>query len=436
STSAVIEANKKKLHPTRGLVTTFADSTHALRKLQEGMWEDGTLPRNIDMHAVFNQAPSKASYIINTRGTELTLDLQNSMFEIRKKLSEQFEINRKGGWSHLRMKGWADVASSNKPIGLYAMAKTAKERQEKKELSVVEEHTRDWAGITGITRELITMYGGNKDTSRMNLKALTKYAKSLGYNDIIETYIKAVESTATPDVIDNFWKSLRHISDEILNSRLNSRTIEEVSYQRMMYGDVLEKIIPKEKVSEWKSLPFKLRNDANYLLKNGYIKEVNRYYNHYLPLKGNGELAIEDNKDIDYKISEGSKAINEMRGVQGHTNLAEDPFNNIVKDLYGTYYMSERNKALQYIADCISLSPSKDYSCGKRYQEKINGEWVDWSPLDSSGNIREYDDKGNAILTPSEAQLNTENFRAVRTISTVQEADAKFSRNRALHSVE
>ncbi|MEG2819994.1 MAG: hypothetical protein RR868_04505, partial [Muribaculaceae bacterium] len=42
STSAVIEANKKKLHPTRGLVTTFADSTHALRKLQEGMWEDGT----------------------------------------------------------------------------------------------------------------------------------------------------------------------------------------------------------------------------------------------------------------------------------------------------------------------------------------------------------------------------------------------------------
>ncbi|MEG1540139.1 MAG: hypothetical protein RR383_09375, partial [Muribaculaceae bacterium] len=42
STSAVIEANKKKLHPTRGIVTTFADSTHALRKLQEGMWEDGT----------------------------------------------------------------------------------------------------------------------------------------------------------------------------------------------------------------------------------------------------------------------------------------------------------------------------------------------------------------------------------------------------------
>lgn len=409
--NAAMQANDGKAAWLNNIQEAVFDSMLRLRLLLDRMKKDGaSIPAGFNPYLAENQSRSRAQNRIAAFNEDYRRPLIESLAKCINKLREE-NIG-------VAIK---DNNAAHEALSLYAQARAAVERQEVKEREAREQAKadgteykhREWAGLPGIQYAIIALYKGeitdDVEANKNNLQWLQDFATE---NNIptVEQYITMVEDALQKENIDNLWENIRRISEFQLTTSRDAGILSRGSYQLLTYGYNIDNIIETLYKEQRKKITDDINNgigdkdslaadladldrrhleavatatdldapDAiTTLVAGGWItqdiaKDIHRYYNYYLPLKGHAEITGEDL--FDYNTPSMPRNASRIKSVRGHEQLARDPFNQILRDAEGCIMQAERNRWKQQLYHVLSTNRSLangQYAIQRKYYQVI-----------------------------------------------------------------
>ena len=286
---------------------------------------------------------------------------------------------------------------------------------------------QDFAGLAGIQYAIFGLYNAiNDDVTSIKTKydKLVELAEEQGIPTINE-YIDNVEKhignhdTDANCIASRLWKATRDISAYQLETSYKAGITSRGGWQTLSYGRNFDAILQEKYEQQKKAIkdhPGSYDNITDYdadgnatgtrkalndnaliaiakldseyaeamdaipmpgnngnwgkLINEGWLDQadvdgIHRYYEYYMPLKGHAELTAEDVVDYEQKTPRNQSAI---KAVQGHTQLAKDPFNQLVLDTHGVIQSAEQNRWRTSLYNLLNTNPNpSQYVVQQRY---------------------------------------------------------------------
>ena len=145
--------------------------------------------------------------------------------------------------------------------------------------------------------------------------------------------------------VDKLWEITRGMSDEMLAKQVDTGLMSKESYQRLRYGKSFSEILEDKGFGRDEGI--ETATDIQALVDAGYLTSqeaaaYNRYYEYYLPLKGNAEVF--DITQFDTAVPVHASGSSRVRGVKGHRNMSADPISQLFHDLMKTHMQANDNE--------------------------------------------------------------------------------------------
>ncbi len=375
------------------------------------------IPAELNPWIAENASRSTAQYRIRQFDEELADALIRRINECLANLAEKdgkttkdLTRSHRDGWFGEKIYGATEYLNR---LSTYVQAKAAVERQEVKSREAEAEaaekgeeyHEREWAGRPGVQYAIIGLYGGIDDDvekHKTNGKWLQDYAERTKI-PTINGYIELIEKELGNNLTGELWAAIRAISEHNLAVALEAGILSRSGYQTLTYGMNIDAEINKianeklKELTEWlKQSPDDeniLREiddinrrrmiaitkvsmgDFEWLVNNGWLTKeqvdgFHRYYEYYVPLKGYAEATAEDVAEYSSKSMPNNTS--GVRAVQGHTQLARDPFNQLLRDSRGALLAAEQNKWRQKLYTILSQHPlPEQYFIQQLYYQEV-----------------------------------------------------------------
>ena len=420
------EKRTEDLHNATGkrkLITKAYDKLfnrdYELYRLATEMIRDKIIDPSRNFYNAWNQKNSIASSRVEKFKSGIDSDFLQAYNNL---------VHRMGGKNH------------QDEINFYTTVRTALERQRK--IADRERHKtdnyreKDYAGITYLVKELCERKGielpQTYDSGKGYAMDMSLALQVLGESpiDALEKYAVDFEERYSPEKL---WDSIHKVTDFNLENQLDGGLISEDAYQLLRYGVKFKDIVTD--MEKYAELTVAERNNIDYLIEKGIIPkgDYNRYYEYYLPLKGDDGVTMEDYYDYEQN---GTTGIGTVHSVKGHTNKARMPLQILRSDASRTIANAEKNKVLQEIFVTLGANPSRDrWSTSSMYLVPDNDGYRIWRN-DGTDIIPPVIKRDS--VTGAEIRTNvpdTKDAIAMGSTNVIKDANFEHSSNRLLHRV-
>lgn len=273
---------------------------------------------------------------------------------------------------------------------VYMIAKIGLERQERRSGGAATDV--DYGGLTGagiwmgglmkrhggrdlkpIDWEAEALNRGKRGPHELTMGEVETALRREGY-PTLEEFVSGMEAKA-PEATKALWDAARSASAKMLTAKAENGQLSGTSYQRLRYGSTF-----REKLAALGIDPGVIDVDRmlrpEELVDEGLIDDVselgdmNPYYRHYMPLKGDmselGELGGITSRSKGWRSLAGR-----IRGVKGHANMVDDPIAQLAKDYRSGMMTAYDNAWRRDLGRLIEQHMERHRATGEKLQAAV-----------------------------------------------------------------
>ena len=196
------------------------------------------------------------------------------------------------------------------------------------------------------------------DHEDMTIEQIEKILAREGYPTLAE-FVDNIEETIGADA-NSFWEQTQEISNDMLRNQFEAGLLSLKSYQRLRYGMTFEEIAKQQGFTDVKTLArAKVADTIEELVDLGILTEAEAtqyvpYYEHYLPLKGYVDFMQSDAATYGESTKTNSKGRPQaVQSVKGHVHMTTDPIARLCYDVTVAIHNEEDNRWKQTMLNIV-----------------------------------------------------------------------------------